>query len=167
MGRHVVYFPASADLDRVDLGKPRFEIAQAAVDRFVASVDLDQPDGYHSVYDHKIQFPAGSEEENLMRKNLTRVWLSAWLIAGFAFAQTGPAGWKGRIVVENGIKTVKNPDQPLYGEFAFELEEDLAIGGDPEKENYYFPKGTSGLAVDDDGNLFRFRLDECPSANVR
>ena len=89
-----------------------------------------------------------------MRKNLMRVWLSAWLIAGFAFAQSGPAGWKGRIVVENGIKTVKNPDQPLYGEFAFELDEDLAIGGDPEKEDYYFPKGTSGLAVDDDGNLF-------------
>jgi len=90
----------------------------------------------------------------MMRKRWVRVFLPAGLIAGFAFAQSGPAGWKGRIVVANGIKTVKNPEQPLHGEFRFELEEEWAIGGDPEKEDSYFPKGTSGLAVDEEGNLF-------------
>jgi hypothetical protein len=92
-----------------------------------------------------------------MRNLSTRLVLSAWMISGFVFGQAhqaGPAGWKGQIVVENGIRTVKNPDQPLSGELAFELEEDLAIGGDPEKEDYYFPKGTSGLAVDEEGKLF-------------
>lgn len=92
-----------------------------------------------------------------MRKIPPRFALSVWMVFGFTFGQAdqaGPAGWNGRIVVENGIRTVKNPDQPLYGEFALELEEDLAIGGEPEKEDYYFPKGTSGLAVDEEGNIF-------------
>ncbi|MCX6563392.1 MAG: 6-bladed beta-propeller [Candidatus Aminicenantes bacterium] len=61
--------------------------------------------------------------------------------------------WKGTIDTENGIKVVKNPAEPLFGEFAFELEEDLAIGGDPTKENAYFPRG-GGLSVDSEGNLY-------------
>lgn len=89
-----------------------------------------------------------------MQKAATWGMLSAMMMAGFILGQRGPAGWKGRIVVENGIKTVKNPVQPLYGDIAFELEEDLAIGGDPEKEDSYFPKGTSGLAVDEEANIF-------------
>jgi hypothetical protein len=92
-----------------------------------------------------------------MRKIPPRFALSVWMIFGFIFGQAdqaGPAGWKGRIVVENGIKTVKNPVQPLYGDIVLELEEDLAIGGEPEKEDDYFPKGTSGLAVDEEGNIF-------------
>lgn len=68
-------------------------------------------------------------------------------------AQTVRPGWKGKVVVEDGVKVVKNPSQPLYGEFAFDLQEDLAIGGDPENEAYYFPKGGS-LSVDEEGNLF-------------
>jgi hypothetical protein len=61
--------------------------------------------------------------------------------------------WKGKIVIENGVKVVKNPAAPLYGEFAFDLEEELAIGGDPSKEAYYFPKGVR-LSVDEDGNIY-------------
>jgi len=61
--------------------------------------------------------------------------------------------WKGRIETENGIKVVKNPAEPLYGEFDFYLEEDLAIGGDPTKENAYFPRG-GALSVDGEGNLY-------------
>ena len=53
----------------------------------------------------------------------------------------------------NGVKVVKNPAEPLYGEFAFDLEEDLAIGGDPTRENAYFPRG-GGLSVDSKGNLY-------------
>jgi hypothetical protein len=95
----------------------------------------------------------------------TKIFLllvSAWIWVGIVFAQTGPAGWKGKIVDENGIKTIKNPEQPLYGDFVFDLEKDLAIGGDPAKEEYYFPKGTYGLTVDNEGNLF-----VSDSANVR
>jgi hypothetical protein len=67
--------------------------------------------------------------------------------------QTKEAAWKGKVVMEGGVKVVKNPAEPLYGEFSFELQEDLAIGGDPNNEVYYFPKG-AGLSVDEEGNLY-------------
>ena len=76
------------------------------------------------------------------------------LALGLCFAgQKGPAGWKGTIATENGIKVVRNPAEPLYGTFAFDLEENLAIGGDPIKEDYYFPKGAA-VRPDEKGNLF-------------
>ena len=68
-------------------------------------------------------------------------------------AQAGRDAWKGMVTVEGGVKVVKNPAEPLYGEFAFDLEEDLRLGGDPEKEVSYFPRGAI-LAVDATGNLF-------------
>ena len=67
--------------------------------------------------------------------------------------QAGRAAWKGTVTVEGGVKVVKNPAEPLYGEFPFALEEDLLLGGDPEKEVSYFPRGAI-LAVDTPGNLF-------------
>jgi hypothetical protein len=68
-------------------------------------------------------------------------------------SQTERPVWKGKIVIEDGVRVVKNPSTPLYGEFAFDLQEDLAIGGDPGREDYYFPKGAR-LSVDDDGNIY-------------
>jgi hypothetical protein len=68
-------------------------------------------------------------------------------------SQTDRPVWKGKIVIEDGVRVVKNPSTPLYGEFAFDLQKDLMIGGDPDKENYYFPKGGL-LSIDDEGNLF-------------
>jgi hypothetical protein len=65
--------------------------------------------------------------------------------------QNQPSPWKGSVVIENGLKVVKNPGEPLYGEFAFQLQEDLKIG-DPARDAYYFPKGLA-LTVDDKGNL--------------
>jgi hypothetical protein len=61
--------------------------------------------------------------------------------------------WKWKIEIENGVKVIKNPTDPLYGDFAFDLEENLVVGGDPSKENAYFPKGAV-LSVDDKGNLY-------------
>jgi hypothetical protein len=61
--------------------------------------------------------------------------------------------WKGEIVVEKGVKVVKNPREPLHGEFSFDLQEELAIGGDPERGDYYFPRGGS-LSIDGDGNFY-------------
>ena len=45
--------------------------------------------------------------------------------------------WKGTIEEENGVKVIRNPNDPLYGEIKFELEEDLSIGNE-EDENYAF-----------------------------
>ena len=45
--------------------------------------------------------------------------------------------WKGTIEDEDGIKVIRNPKEPLYGEITFELEEDLSIGNE-EDESYMF-----------------------------
>lgn len=79
--------------------------------------------------------------------------LTVIALAVFAGDQTAPAGWKGTIAVENGVKIVRNPAEPLYGEFSFDLQQDLSIGGDPTKEDYYFPRGAV-LSVDAAGNLY-------------
>jgi hypothetical protein len=60
--------------------------------------------------------------------------------------------WKGRVETVDGVKVVRNPASPLYGEFVPQLEEDLSLGN-PSDETYYFPKG-AGLNVDDEGNLY-------------
>jgi hypothetical protein len=74
-------------------------------------------------------------------------------VAGTILAgQTGKPVWKGTVTIENGIKVVKNPAEPLYGEFSFDLKEDLRLGGDPSKEAYYFPKGAV-LSVDSGGDI--------------
>jgi hypothetical protein len=60
--------------------------------------------------------------------------------------------WKGKIETTGGIKVIKNPSEPLYGEFIPQLEADLSLG-DEKDETYYFPKGAA-LSVDDEGNLY-------------
>jgi len=62
--------------------------------------------------------------------------------------------WKGKIVTENGVKMVKNPAEPFYGELILQLEQDLSIGGNENDDNYYFPKRVQGLTVDDEGNIY-------------
>ena len=95
-----------------------------------------------------------------MRKNIilwafrSSLFLIGLLISGIiADALDAKPQWKGKIDTENGIKVVMNPAEPLFGEFGFDLEEDLAIGGDPTKENAYFPRG-GVLSVDGEGNLY-------------
>ena len=60
--------------------------------------------------------------------------------------------WKGTIEEEEGVKVIKNPAEPLYGELTLKLEEDLTIGSDKD-ENYLFYK-TWHLAVDKEGNIY-------------
>jgi hypothetical protein len=62
------------------------------------------------------------------------------------------AEWKGKIEIENGVKVIKNPAEPLYGEISFELEEDLSIGNE-EDENYLFYR-VGDIQVDTDGNIY-------------
>ena len=60
--------------------------------------------------------------------------------------------WKGKIEYEIGVKVIKNPKEPLYGEITFELEEDLSIGREDD-ENYLFYRGV-GLNVDSQENIY-------------
>jgi len=66
--------------------------------------------------------------------------------------QKQKSGWQGTVEEENGIKVVRNPAEPYYGELTVELEEDLAVGS-LEDENYSFYR-IGGIAVDSQGNLF-------------
>ena len=77
------------------------------------------------------------------------------IILSFAFVTsygTQKAEWKGTIEIENGVKVVKNPREPLYGELVFDLEEDLSIGREDD-ENYLF-YSVRDIGVDDDGNIY-------------
>lgn len=70
------------------------------------------------------------------------------------------AGWKGKIEQEEGVKVVKNPKEPLYGEIELELELDLTIGGEEYDENYNFIR-ISDVKVDEDGNIYVLDSREC------
>jgi hypothetical protein len=59
------------------------------------------------------------------------------------------ANWKAVVETVDGVRTVKNPATSKYGEFAFELAEDLAIG-DEANEAYLFSRGAM-LSIDDTG----------------
>ncbi len=67
--------------------------------------------------------------------------------------------WKGTVEEENGVKIIKNPNKPLYGEISFELEEDLSIGNE-EDENYMFYR-LAGISVDQEENIFVLDVGEC------
>jgi len=60
--------------------------------------------------------------------------------------------WKGKIDIENGIKHIKNPRDPLFGEIVFDLEENASIGNDKD-DSYAFFKAIK-LIVDKDENIF-------------
>ena len=60
--------------------------------------------------------------------------------------------WKGKIEYEDGVKVIKNPQEPLYGEIEFELEEDLRIGSEDD-DNYMFYHARQ-VEVDKNGNIF-------------
>jgi len=60
--------------------------------------------------------------------------------------------WKSTIEEENGVKVVKNPEQPYYGELSLDLEEDLVIGR-KDDENYQFYRAYD-LALDSGDNIY-------------
>lgn len=69
------------------------------------------------------------------------------------------AEWKGTIEEVDGIKVIKNPKEPMYGEITYELEEDLSIGNE-EDENYMF-YGLVRPGVDSEGNIFILDRGNC------
>lgn len=63
------------------------------------------------------------------------------------------AEWKGKIETVNGIKIIKNPKEPLYGEDVFSVEEELSIGDAEGERNYVFHH-LSYLTVDNEENIY-------------
>ena len=79
--------------------------------------------------------------------------LSTFLVTVFLIATTHQENkWKGTIEEENGIRVIKNPIEPLYGEIAFELEEDLSIGNESD-DNYMFYR-VFDVCADEAGNIY-------------
>ena len=61
--------------------------------------------------------------------------------------------WQGTIEEVDGVTLVKNPLEPMYGEDALELEEDLTIGEAEGREEYMFSQ-LARLSVDDNGFIY-------------
>lgn len=81
------------------------------------------------------------------------ILLAICLTLSFAcLKRTEDTRWAANIEIVDGIKIVMNPGEPKFGVFAFELEEDLAIG-DVNDEDYFFPRPVT-LNVDDEGNIY-------------
>ncbi len=78
------------------------------------------------------------------------LFLSAFIMLALFGGQE--AEWKGKIEIENGIKVIKNPGEPLYGEIKLELEEDLSIGREGD-DNYMFYR-LRDIEVDSQGNIY-------------
>lgn len=68
--------------------------------------------------------------------------------------------WKAEIEVVDGVKTIRNPEAPRHGSFAFDLVEDLAIGEEKD-ERYFFP-GWVSIDIDEAGTIYA-----CDSGNRR
>jgi len=85
------------------------------------------------------------------------LFLSAFIMLASFDGQE--AKWKGKIDIENGIKVIKNPGEPLYGEIEFELEEDLRFGNEDD-ENYVF-YNLSGITFDSEENIFVLDAGNC------
>ena len=64
----------------------------------------------------------------------------------------GPV-WGGMEETIDGVTIVKNPLEPMYGEEAVFLEEELTIGEAEEREEYMF-QSLYTLAVNDNGDIF-------------
>ena len=61
--------------------------------------------------------------------------------------------WEGTIQEEEGVIVVKNPIEPIYGEEAFSLEEELAIGDPDGGEDYMF-QNVRAVTANDNGDIY-------------
>ncbi|MCK7541180.1 MAG: 6-bladed beta-propeller [Marinilabiliales bacterium] len=69
-------------------------------------------------------------------------------------------GWEAETEVVDGVRTIRNPETPRYGSFAFDLVKDLAIG--EEKDDRYFLPGWVFIDIDSAGTIYA-----CDSGNRR
>ncbi len=72
-----------------------------------------------------------------------------FLLASYDSTQTQ---WQGEIEIEDGIKVIKNPQEPLYEAVEFKLEEDLIISNEQDKDYLFYR--IKGMAVDPKDNIY-------------
>ena len=66
--------------------------------------------------------------------------------------RTADSGSKATAEVVDGVKTIRNPETPRYGTFAFDLAEDLVIG-EEKNEAAFFPQ-SAFVNVDGEGRFY-------------
>lgn len=71
----------------------------------------------------------------------------------FASGERQKIEWKGSVDEKNGVKVIKNPKKPIYGEDVFGLDEELCIGKSDGEDEYTFTR-LWYLAVDDEENIY-------------
>jgi hypothetical protein len=71
----------------------------------------------------------------------------------FVYCGSQKTDWKGSIEKVDGVTIVKNPKEPLYGEEAFEVEEELVIGVADGAEEYMF-QSIRGIDISDNGDIY-------------
>ena len=85
--------------------------------------------------------------------------LGIFTIFFFVFAESKEnqkSKWKGKISEEEGVRIIKNPREPAYGELKFNLIEDLSIG--KENDDRYLFYGIRDIKVDADENIYVFEV---------
>jgi len=78
----------------------------------------------------------------------------AALAVGF-LALAGPAqkaGWKGKVLTEDGVRVMANPAEPIHGQIKLDLEEELRIGKEGDEQTQFFR--VMDVGVDPSGNIY-------------
>jgi len=88
------------------------------------------------------------------KKRILTIFLFLSVLILLFSCRVPKAEWKGTIEEVNGVTVITNPDEPLYGELVFDLEEDLSIGREDD-DNYMFFQ-IIDIKVDGDGNIYVF-----------
>ena len=91
-------------------------------------------------------------------KSVSAIFLPLFTVFAFA-CQVQKTEWKGTITTENGITVAQNPKEPMYGEEALVLEEDLSIGESTAKSDYLF-SSIRAITADDAGNIYVLDMKE-------
>jgi hypothetical protein len=83
---------------------------------------------------------------------LVALAVSLTLAASSCSKDAVETGWKAEAEIVDGVRTIRNPEAPREGTFAFDLVEDLVIGQEDD-EDYFFPESVR-IDVDGQGRIF-------------
>jgi hypothetical protein len=81
------------------------------------------------------------------------------VLALFQPAAAQKTEWKGTIATENNVNVIRNPAKPLYGELKLDLQEEISIGREDDK-NYLF-WAIADVQVDPEGNIYVVDMKNC------
>jgi hypothetical protein len=86
--------------------------------------------------------------------------LSTGLIVSAGQAQK--AGWRAKLLTEEGVRVVVNPAEPLYGAIKLDLEEELRIGKEGDERTQFYR--VRDIHADPQGNIY---VDDMSNGRVQ